>query len=66
MTQIDSIKASIESLSKEDFVNLREWIAELDWQHWDEQLEKDVATGKLDFLRDEATSAKENSKLRDL
>ena len=66
MSQIDSIKSSIESLSKEDFVNLREWIAELDWQHWDEQLEKDVASGKLDFLREEAASAKENSKLRDL
>ena len=55
MSQVDHLKAEIEALPKEDFAHLREWFAEKDWQYWDEQLEKDVATGKLDFLREEAS-----------
>ena len=66
MTQVDHLKAEIEALPEEDFIRLREWFAEKDWQHWDERLEKDVAAGKLDFLRDEAKAAKAEGKLRDL
>ena len=58
MAQVDQIKSDIEDLSPEDFAQLREWLAEKDWQLWDEQLEKDVASGKLEFLREEAEAAK--------
>jgi hypothetical protein len=66
MTQVEAIQAEIESLSREDFVRLRDWIAERDWQIWDRQIERDSAAGKLDFLRDEAQAAKQQGKLRDL
>ena len=66
MSQVDHLKAEIEALPEEDFIRLREWFAEKDWQHWDKQLEKDVAAGKLDFLREEARTAKAEGKLRDL
>ncbi len=58
MTQVEHIQTEIEALSEEDFVRLREWFAERDWQRWDEQLEADVAAGKLDFLLEEAKAAK--------
>ena len=58
MAQVDQIKSDIEALSLEDFAQLREWLAEKDWQLWDEQLEKDAASGKLEFLREEAEAAK--------
>ena len=29
---------------------LRDWILELDWQAWDDQIERDSTTGKLDRL----------------
>ena len=66
MTQVEQIKSDIEALSPEDFVQLREWIAEKDWQRWDEQIEKDAASGKLDFLREEVEAAKAKGELRDL
>jgi hypothetical protein len=66
MTQIEAIQAEIESLSREDFARLREWIAERDWQNWDRQIERDSAAGKLDFLREEAQSAKQKGELREL
>jgi hypothetical protein len=66
MTQIEAIQAEIESLSHDDFVRLREWIAERDWQSWDRQIERDSAAGKLDFLRQEAEAAKRQGDLRGL
>jgi len=66
MTQVEHIQAEIESLSPEDFVRLRKWFADKDWQSWDKQLEVDIAEGKLDFLRSEAMAAKRQGKLRDL
>lgn len=66
MAQVEHIKSEIEALSAEDFFQLRDWMAEKDWQRWDEQLEKDAALGKLEFLREEAMTAKAKGQLRDL
>ena len=66
MTQIEAIQAEIETLSREDFVRLRDWIAERDWQIWDRQIERDSAAGKLDFLRDEVEAAKQQGEWREL
>ncbi len=66
MTRIEQIQAEIEALPKEDFVRLREWFAEKDWLLWDKQIEADIADGKLDFLIEEAITAKSQGKLKDL
>ncbi len=66
MTQVEIIQREIESLSREDFARLREWFAERDWQLWDQQLESDIAAGKLEFLREEARTAKADGQLREL
>lgn len=66
MTQIEAIQAEIESLSREDFARLREWIVERDWQNWDRQIERDSAAGKLDFIRKEVEAAKQQGELREL
>jgi hypothetical protein len=66
MAQIESIQAEIESLSSEDFARLAAWIAERDWENWDQQIGRDSAAGKLDFLRKEVEAAKQQGKLRDL
>jgi hypothetical protein len=66
MKQVEQIQSEIESLSQEDFVRLREWFAERDWQLWDNQLETDISEGKLDFLLEEAMQAKAQGKLQDL
>ena len=66
MSQAKLIKSKIKASSREDCTQLREWMAEKDWQHWDEQIDKDSASGKFDFLREEAMAAKSKGKLRDL
>ncbi len=66
MTQIERIQTEIKALPPKEFAQIRTWFAELDWQAWDKQLEEDVATGKLDFLREEAMAAKAENRLRAL
>lgn len=66
MKQVEQLKSEIANLSAQEFAQLRDWITEQDWQQWDEQLEKDVASGKLDFLKEEALNAKNQDQLRDL
>ncbi|WP_180967101.1 hypothetical protein [Fischerella thermalis] len=47
MSTIEEIEAAILTLSPEDFEHLRRWFFDLDYQRWDEQLEQDIADGKL-------------------
>ena len=66
MTELEEIKAEIETLPPEDFAHLREWFAEKDEEIWDKQIEADASAGKLDFLLQEAMEAKSQGKLKDL
>ena len=66
MTQVEQIQSDIKALPKQEFVALRDWLIELDWYQWDAEIEQDSASGKLDFLIEEALSAKANDTLTDL
>lgn len=66
MSTIDQLKSAIEALSKNEYVALRQWFLEKDWQKWDEQIEEDSRSGKLDLLLKEAFSQKKRGKLRNL
>lgn len=63
---VEQIQVEIEALPRNDFIRLRKWFIERDWEKWDQQMEADVASGKLDFLVDQAMGAKSQSKLREL
>jgi len=54
MLTLEQIEAAILKLSPGEFEQLLEWFFELNYQRWDEQLEKDVADGKLEELAQEA------------
>ncbi len=65
MSKVEEIEAAIESLSEEEYVRLRKWFSEKDWEKWDRQIEADSEAGKLDFLFREALDEKAKVKLRD-
>jgi hypothetical protein len=54
MSTIEQIETAILKLAPEEFQRLRQWFADVDYQRWDEQLEQDVADGKLDALAEQA------------
>ena len=66
MSRVDELKSAIEALPENEFVELRQWFSEKDWQNWDEQIEADSKSGKLDFLVKEANDQKRSGKLKDL
>ena len=52
------MQQAILSLPEADYLQLRHWFDELDWENFDQQIEKDAGSGKLDFLVTEAFEAK--------
>ncbi len=66
MSKVEKIQAEIESLSEEEYARLRQWFSERDWEKWDRQIEADSASGKLDFLIEEARAEKAKGKFKEL
>jgi len=66
MPKVEDIKQEIEKLSEEEYRQIRNWLLEKDWVKWDEEIERDSAEGKLDFLIEEAKKAKRQGKLKSL
>jgi hypothetical protein len=54
MLTLEQIESAILQLPPDEYKKLLEWFADLDYQRWDEQLEKDIADGKLEALAQEA------------
>jgi hypothetical protein len=54
MLTLNQIEAAILTLSSDEFQRLRQWVLDVDYQRWDEQLEQDIADGKLEALAEEA------------
>ena len=54
MSKLEKIKTEIEALPSDEVARLREWLDELDAQRFDQQIEADAASGKLDRMIAEA------------
>ncbi len=54
MSTLEQIEAAILTLPSDELLRRSQWFADMDYQRWDEQLEQDVADGKLDDLAAEA------------
>lgn len=59
------IKSAVDALSPEELAELARYVRERDSAAWDAQIEEDAAAGKLDFLFEEAETARTNGTLRD-
>jgi hypothetical protein len=65
MRRVEEIEAAIEQLSPEEFRRVAQWFHDREQVEWDEQLDRDSASGKLDFLFDEADKEAERGLLRE-
>ena len=66
MLTLEQIEAVILTLPSDEFQRLRRWFFAMDDQRWDEQLEQDVANGKLDALAEEAIAEFKAGRCREL
>ena len=54
MTSVQDIKAAIEQLAPEQRAAFRAWFEAFDARQWDQQIEEDLSSGRLDWLAEEA------------
>ncbi|MGB6297375.1 MAG: hypothetical protein WBF90_14490 [Rivularia sp. (in: cyanobacteria)] len=66
MSTLKQIEAAILTLSSDEFHQLRQWFFDLDYQRWDEQLEQDIADGKLEALAEEAIAEFKAGRCREI
>jgi hypothetical protein len=62
---LSEIKTAVRELSPKELAELSAFIAKQDNAAWDRQIDADAASGKLDFLFDEAENERKAGKLRD-
>ena len=66
MSTIEEIQAAIETLPQAEFARLWRWLLERDRRQWDEHVESDSRSGKLDFLVSEALNEKASGTLGEI
>ena len=66
MSRIESLEKEIESLSPDELAAFREWFLEYDAALWDQQIENDARSGRLDGLVAEAEAEFRDGKNKDL
>jgi hypothetical protein len=54
MSTVEEITGAVKRLPKKDLARFRKWFVAYDSAIWDQQLERDVATGRLDKFAREA------------
>ena len=59
------IKSAVRQLSPKELAELAAFLSEQDNAAWDEQIQQDAASGKVDFLFQEADAERRARKLRD-
>ena len=63
MSTVEEIKSAISSLSKEDYIHLRKWFSEKDWEQWDEERR---ISKKGDYIPCAHSTLKCNTLVKDL
>ncbi|MBW4417751.1 MAG: hypothetical protein KME13_00820 [Myxacorys californica WJT36-NPBG1] len=66
MTTRLEVESAIKQLPKEEARNLAKWLQEYLDELWDQQIEADLASGKLDRLIAQAEADIANGNVRDL
>jgi hypothetical protein len=64
MSRVEQIERAIEELSPDEFAQVAQHIHALEQDRWQQQLDDDAASGKLDFLRNEARKEQESGTLK--
>ena len=65
MSKLEQIETEISSLSAEELARFGRWFAEFDSDVWDRQIERDLASGKLDDLIAEAEKDLKAGRMRE-
>ena len=65
MSTVEEIERAAERLTPEDFDRLAAWVSARYHNRWKDQMDRDAAVGKLDYLFREADAEREAGTLHD-
>lgn len=65
MDRVEEIEAAISGLRPEEYRRFVEWFRAREQMRWDDQMDRDSSTGKLDVLFTEAESESAQGLLRE-
>lgn len=57
MSKVEKLEKEVQNLTSSEFASFRDWFLEYAAQAWDQEIENDLRSGKLDDLADEALAA---------
>ncbi|MBN2328547.1 MAG: hypothetical protein JXR73_15500 [Candidatus Omnitrophica bacterium] len=66
MNKVTELEKAVNELSEQEYREFRQRFLERDWEKWDQQIEADSKSGKLDFLMQEALDAKKRGEQQNL
>jgi hypothetical protein len=66
MSNVEDIEKAVESLAPGDLARFRTWFDNFDAKRFDEKIERDVRSGRLDKLADDAIAAHRAGPSREL
>ena len=64
MSRVEEIEAAIDGLSPEEYRRIVQWFRTREQKRWDDQMDSDSSSGKLDALFDEAERESRQGLLR--
>ena len=65
MSTVEEIEQAPERLPRSEFARLASWMAERNHELWTQQMERDAAAGRLDYLFEEAEAERKAGQLHD-
>ena len=66
MTKLDDIEKAVAKLAPSELARFRAWFAEFDAACFDEKIDRDAKSGKLDRLAEQAQSEFRSGRAREL
>jgi hypothetical protein len=66
MTKIEEIEEAVSALPPNDLARFRAWFEAFDAERFDERIERDIRTGKLDAIAEEAARDLKSGNVRDI
>jgi hypothetical protein len=65
MDRVEEIESAIDGLRPEEYRRVVDWFRAREQRRWDEQMDSDSSTGKLDFLFEEGETQPAKGRLRE-
>ena len=66
MTKVEKLESEVRRLNPDELAAFRDWFRKYDSDAWDREIEKDILSGRLDRLAEEAIAAHKAGRTKEI